>query len=180
MLIASVTVTVPAHGHTLLTPTELLQCAVLGRFLKTIQKLQTIQNAVVWVVMGIPCYVSVTTLFCELCWFKIIIWVQCKILIITYKVLQGIGLGYCETACYLGHLAIPYVLTGRAYCRVPNWESLSSGGPWLWNLSSSTVGPYLVGLYKGSSFLRLLDVDHWMILNCLSCIIFSLVTILLF
>lgn len=77
-------------SHALFT-SQLDICNVLymGLSLKSIQKLQWIQNAMTWTVLGTSQYDQKTPLLCELHYFSVGFQGQFHVLVATYKVLWG-------------------------------------------------------------------------------------------
>ena len=65
----------------------------MGLPLKSIQKLQLVQNAAAWVSLGAPRLEHKTLLLRELHWVPVCFRVQFKVLVITFKALHGMGPG---------------------------------------------------------------------------------------
>lgn len=72
-----------------------------GLPLETVQKLQLVQSASAQAVMVTSCGAHVLLLPCELFGFQI----HLKVLVVTFKALHGIGLGYLKD--------LPFVVSGR-------------------------------------------------------------------
>lgn len=68
-----------------------LPCCPLSGLHKNIQKLQIVQNAVAWVVNFASYSVYISPLLCEP-WLQMCFQMQLKMLIVTFKVLDGLGL----------------------------------------------------------------------------------------
>ena len=66
----------------------------MGLPLKSIRKLQLVQNVAMRAILGAPRVAHVTPLLRELHWVPVCFWVQFKVLVITFKALHGMGPGY--------------------------------------------------------------------------------------
>lgn len=66
----------------------------MGLSLKSIQKLQIVQNAAMQAVLGSSRVTYVTPLLHKLHWLLVCFQVQLKILVMTFKALYGVGPSY--------------------------------------------------------------------------------------
>lgn len=65
----------------------------VGLPLKIHQKLQVVQKATVWMLLGNPKVHHVTPVLKELCWLPAVFQVLFKVLVIAYHALYGMGPG---------------------------------------------------------------------------------------
>uniref|UniRef100_A0A8D2J6W7 Reverse transcriptase domain-containing protein n=1 Tax=Varanus komodoensis TaxID=61221 RepID=A0A8D2J6W7_VARKO len=68
----------------------------VGLPLKTVQILQMVQNRAARMLSGTGCYSHITPVLYQLHWLPIEVWAQFKVLVITYKALNGLGPGYLK------------------------------------------------------------------------------------
>uniref|UniRef100_A0A8C6YEM4 Reverse transcriptase domain-containing protein n=1 Tax=Naja naja TaxID=35670 RepID=A0A8C6YEM4_NAJNA len=116
----------------------------LGLPLHTTRRLQLVQNAAVRVVMGASRYSHVIPLLRGLHWLPVALWVRFKVLVLTFKVLHGMGPGYLrERLLPASSTNLPVRAHRRGLLRVPSatqchlgtWgRAYSVAAPALWNL----------------------------------------------
>uniref|UniRef100_A0A8C6XMC9 Reverse transcriptase domain-containing protein n=1 Tax=Naja naja TaxID=35670 RepID=A0A8C6XMC9_NAJNA len=116
----------------------------LGLPLHTIRRFQLVQNAAARVVMGVSWYTHVMPLLRELHWLPVALRVRFKVLVLTFKVLHGLGPGYLREHLLLTsnadrpvrvhRLGLLRVLSTRqCWLAVPRGRAYSVAAPTLWN-----------------------------------------------
>ncbi|KAK9409653.1 hypothetical protein NXF25_000828 [Crotalus adamanteus] len=101
----------------------------MGLPLKSIRRLQLVQNAAARVIVGAPRYTHVTPILRELHWFPIGLRVQFKVLVITFKALYGSGPGYLQDRL-LPHSSLRAVRSHRlGLLRAPSAKQCHLAGP---------------------------------------------------
>ncbi|KAF7253589.1 Ryanodine receptor 2, partial [Varanus komodoensis] len=101
--------------HALVT-SRLDFCKVLyvGLPLKTVWILQLVQNRAARLLTGTERYVHMTPVLCQLHWLPIEVRAQFKVLVMIYKALNGLGLGYLKERLYPYMPARPLRSAGEA------------------------------------------------------------------
>lgn len=77
----------------------------IGQVLKSIWKLQLVQNVAV---LGVPAVVHVTPLLHKLHWVAVCFWIQIKVLVITVKALHDMRPGYLRN--HLNYINLSYLI----------------------------------------------------------------------
>lgn len=72
-----------------------------NKVLQNIWKLQLVQNIVAWIINGASYMTYLTLLLCQLHWLLLCFKVQFKVVVITFKALQGVGLCYLKDCLFL-------------------------------------------------------------------------------
>lgn len=98
---------------------DIMQCSVL--LLKMTQKLQLVQKAAARMLLDKPRSHNATPLLEELHWLLVSFWIQCKVLVITHKALNGLVSGYLKD-----HLSIK--ISAQPLQSVPGARPGGGGG----------------------------------------------------
>ncbi|XP_060550136.1 uncharacterized protein LOC132712506 [Pantherophis guttatus] len=83
--------------------------------LKSVRRLQLVQNAAVRAIVDAPRYTNITPIFRELYWLPIGLWTQFKVLVITFKALHGSGPGYLRDRLLPHNSQRPLLIISPAY-----------------------------------------------------------------
>lgn len=122
---------------------------------KTTLKLQVVQIAAVHTVIGTPLFTCVIPLLCEMHWLPISFLVQFKRVVITFKVLYGIGPGY-----WWDHLSLKtfnWPTSSNNVCTLlilsPKYCHLMGARHWVFSMAAPALGHTLPSkVWQASSF----------------------------
>ncbi|KAF7243149.1 Neuronal tyrosine-phosphorylated phosphoinositide-3-kinase adapter 2 [Varanus komodoensis] len=95
--------------------------------LKTVWILQLIQNRAARLLMGTGRYVHMTPVLCQLHWLPIEVRAQFKVLVMTYKALNGLGPGYLKERLHPYMPARPLRSAGEALLWEPSVKEIRRG-----------------------------------------------------
>ncbi|KAF7238088.1 SID1 transmembrane family member 1 [Varanus komodoensis] len=98
----------------------LARLAVTTAAMKTVRILQLVQNRAARLLTGTGRYVCMAPVLRQLHWLPIEVWVQFKVLVMTYKALNGLGPGYLEERLRPYMPACPLRSAGEALLREPS------------------------------------------------------------
>ncbi|KAF7246443.1 Protein NEL [Varanus komodoensis] len=96
----------------------------VGLPLKMVQILQLVQNRAARLLTGTGCYVHMTPVLRQLHWLPIEVWAQFKVLVMTYKALNGLGPGYLKERLHPYMPSCPLRLAGEALLREPSMKEI--------------------------------------------------------
>ncbi|KAF7237340.1 Zinc finger protein 79 [Varanus komodoensis] len=96
----------------------------VGLPLKTVWILQLVQNGAARLLTGTGRYVHVTPVLCQLHWLPIEVRAQFKVLVMTYKALNGLGPGYLKEHLRPYMPAHPLRSAGEALLREPSVKEI--------------------------------------------------------
>ncbi|KAF7251651.1 hypothetical protein EYD10_02851 [Varanus komodoensis] len=96
----------------------------VGLPLKTVRILQLVQNRAARLLMGTGRYVHMTPVLRQLHWLPIEVRAQFKVLVMTYKALNGLGPGYLKERLHPYMPSRPLRLAGEALLREPSMEEV--------------------------------------------------------
>uniref|UniRef100_A0A8D0BC31 Reverse transcriptase domain-containing protein n=1 Tax=Salvator merianae TaxID=96440 RepID=A0A8D0BC31_SALMN len=131
-------------AHALITSRiDYCNALYMGLPLKSVRRLQVVQNAAARAISGLPRYASVSPTLRELHWLPVSLRTQFKVLVVTYKALHGLGPGYLRDRL-LPHVSQRPVRSHRVgllqvpsanQCRLagPRGRAFSVAAPTLWN-----------------------------------------------
>lgn len=91
----------------------------MGLFLKSIWKIQLVQNVAVQVVSGARYMAHVTPLLRKLHWLPLCFWVQFKVPDVTFKALRSLGLGYLRNRLFARVSTCPAQFSGMGMLQIP-------------------------------------------------------------
>ncbi|KAF7254669.1 Cytoplasmic tyrosine-protein kinase BMX [Varanus komodoensis] len=96
----------------------------MGLPLKTVQILQLVQNRAARLLTGTGRYVHMTPVLHQLHWLPIEVWTQFKVLVMTYKALNGLGPGYLKERLRPYMPTRPLRSVGEALLREPSMKEI--------------------------------------------------------
>ncbi|KAF7248337.1 C3a anaphylatoxin chemotactic receptor [Varanus komodoensis] len=96
----------------------------VGLPLKTVQILQLVQNRAARLLTGTGCYVHMTSVLRQLHWLPIEVRTQFKVLVMTYKALNGLGPGYLKERLRPYMPTRPMRSAGEALLREPSMNKI--------------------------------------------------------
>ncbi|KAF7246492.1 PDZ domain-containing RING finger protein 4, partial [Varanus komodoensis] len=100
----------------------------VGLPLKTVQILQLVQNRAARLLTGTGRYVHMTPVLRQLHWLPIEVRAQFKVLVMTYKALNGLDPGYLKERLHPYTPACPLRSAGEALLREPSVKEIRRGG----------------------------------------------------
>ncbi|KAF7243052.1 putative RNA-directed DNA polymerase from transposon BS [Varanus komodoensis] len=111
--------------HALVTPRlDFCNALYVGLPLKTVRILQFVQNRAARLLMGTGHYVHMTPVLRQLHWLSIEVRAQFKVLVMTYKALNGLGPGYLKERLHPYMPARPLRSAGEALLREPSVKEI--------------------------------------------------------
>ncbi|KAF7236821.1 Serine protease 27 [Varanus komodoensis] len=106
----------------------------VGLPLKTVRILQLVQNRAARLLTGTGRYVHMTPVLRQLHWLPIEVRAQFKVLVMTYKALNGLGPGYLKERLHPYMPSRPLRSAGEALLREPSMEEVRRVYSWMLNI----------------------------------------------
>ncbi|KAF7239223.1 Disintegrin and metalloproteinase domain-containing protein 12, partial [Varanus komodoensis] len=114
--------------HTLVTSRlDFCNALYVGLALKMVRILQLVQNRAARLLTGPGRYVHMTPVLRQLHWLPIEVWAQFKVLVMTYKALNGLGPGYLKEHLRPYMPARPLRSAGEALLQEPSVKKIRRG-----------------------------------------------------
>ncbi|KAF7253646.1 2-succinyl-5-enolpyruvyl-6-hydroxy-3-cyclohexene-1-carboxylate synthase [Varanus komodoensis] len=111
--------------HALVT-SQLDYCNALyvGLPLKMVRILQLVQNRAARLLTGTGCYSHITPVLCQLHWLPVEVQAQFKVLVLTYKAMNGLGSGYLKEHLFPYMPSHPLRSAGEVLLREPSLKEI--------------------------------------------------------